>query len=51
MAILLTWNVAGRVGPNQERQIAALAERAFDALCLQEVTPRTRERWIEALEA
>jgi endonuclease/exonuclease/phosphatase family metal-dependent hydrolase len=50
MAILLTWNVAGRVGPNQERQIAALAGRAFDVLCLQEVTPRTRERWIEALE-
>jgi endonuclease/exonuclease/phosphatase family metal-dependent hydrolase len=50
MAILLTWNVAGRVGPNQERQIAALAERAFDVLCLQEVTPRTRGRWIEALE-
>jgi endonuclease/exonuclease/phosphatase family metal-dependent hydrolase len=51
MAILLTWNVAGRVGPNQERQIAALAGCAFDVLCLQEVTPRTRERWIEALEA
>jgi endonuclease/exonuclease/phosphatase family metal-dependent hydrolase len=51
MAILLTWNVAGRVGPNQERQIAALADRALDVLCLQEVTPRTRERWIEALEA
>src|SRR4051812_29679198 len=51
MAILLTWNVAGRVGPNQERQIAALGERAFDVLCLQEVTPRTRGRWIEALEA
>jgi endonuclease/exonuclease/phosphatase family metal-dependent hydrolase len=50
MAILLTWNVAGRVGPNQERQIAALAGGAFDVLCLQEVTPRTRERWIEALE-
>jgi endonuclease/exonuclease/phosphatase family metal-dependent hydrolase len=51
MAILLTWNVAGRVGPNQERQIDALAGRAFDVLCLQEVTPRTRERWIAALEA
>ena len=50
MAILLTWNVAGRVGPNQERQIAALADRAFDVLCLQEVTPRTRARWVEALE-
>jgi endonuclease/exonuclease/phosphatase family metal-dependent hydrolase len=50
MAILLSWNVAGRVGANQERQIQALAERAFDVLCLQEVTPRTRERWVEALE-
>jgi exodeoxyribonuclease-3 len=50
MAILLTWNVAGRVGPNQERQIAALADRPFDVLCLQEVTPRTRARWVEALE-
>src|SRR4051794_34457231 len=51
MALLLTWNVAGRVGPNQERQIAALAERELDLLCLQEVTPRTNARWIEALEA
>jgi exonuclease III len=51
MPVLLTWNVAGRVGANQERQIAALAERAFDVLCLQEITPRTRARWIEALEA
>jgi exonuclease III len=51
MAVLLTWNVAGRVGRNQERQIAALAERPFDVLCLQEITPRTRARWIEALEA
>src|ERR687887_1612404 len=51
MAVLLTWNVAGRVGRNQERQIAALAQRPFDVLCLQEITPRTRERWVEALEA
>jgi exonuclease III len=36
MPLLLTWNVAGRVGPNQERQIAALAERQVDLLCLQE---------------
>jgi exonuclease III len=50
MPVLLTWNVAGRVGPNQERQIAALAERPFDVLCLQEITPRTRARWVEALE-
>src|SRR3954470_18938520 len=50
MGTLLTWNVAGRVGPNQERQIAALAEPSFDVLCLQEVTPRTRARWVAALE-
>ena len=49
MAVLLTWNVAGRVGANQERQIAALAEQPFDVLCLQEITPRTRERWLDAL--
>ena len=51
MGVVLTWNVAGRVGPNQERQIAALAERTFDVLCLQEVTPSTRARWVEALAA
>jgi endonuclease/exonuclease/phosphatase family metal-dependent hydrolase len=51
MGVLLTWNVAGRVGPNQGRQIAALAERSFDVLCLQEVTPSTKARWVEALEA
>src|SRR5919201_900844 len=50
MAVLLTWNVAGRVGANQERQIAALAQQPFDVLCLQEVTPRTRARWVDALE-
>jgi exonuclease III len=49
MPLLLTWNVAGRVGANQERQVAALAAREFDVLCLQEVTPRTKARWIEAL--
>jgi exodeoxyribonuclease III len=49
MPLLFTWNVAGRVDANQERQIAALAERDFDVLCLQEVTPRTKARWVEAL--
>jgi exodeoxyribonuclease-3 len=49
MPLLLTWNVAGRVGANQERQIAALAARDFDVLCLQEITPRTKARWIDAL--
>jgi endonuclease/exonuclease/phosphatase family metal-dependent hydrolase len=49
MSVLLSWNVAGRVGANQERQIAALAAQPFDVLCLQEVTPTTRARWEEAL--
>ncbi|MEY2532230.1 MAG: exodeoxyribonuclease [bacterium] len=51
MSILLSWNVAGRVGANQERQIAALSAQPFDVLCLQEVTPTTRARWEEALGA
>jgi exodeoxyribonuclease III len=50
-ALLLSWNVAGRVGDRQEAQIAALAERPFDVLCLQEVTPTNRARWVAALEA
>jgi len=49
-ALLLSWNVAGRVGDRQEAQIAALAERPFDVLCLQEVTPTSRARWVAALE-
>ena len=51
MSILLTWNVAGRVRDGQERQLATLGEAAFDVLCLQEITPTTKDRWIEALEA
>lgn len=46
---LLSWNVAGRVAANQERQIEALAAQPFDVLCLQEVTPTTRARWEQAL--
>ena len=49
-AILLSWNVAGRVGDRQAAQIAALAERPFDVLCLQEITPTNRRRWVDALE-
>jgi len=49
-ALLLSWNVAGRVGERQEAQIAALAQRPFDVLCLQEVTPTSRARWVAALE-
>src|SRR3954470_23166933 len=47
--VILSWNVAGRVRAAQEQQIEALAERRFDVLCLQEVTPTTRERWEQAL--
>ena len=48
--VLLTWNVAGRGRETQEAQIAALGGLPFDVLCLQEITPTTRTRWIEALE-
>ncbi|MFL5826429.1 MAG: endonuclease/exonuclease/phosphatase family protein [Thermoleophilaceae bacterium] len=51
MAVVLTWNVQGRVGDWQERQVEALATRDFDVLCLQEVTPGNRERWEQALTA
>ncbi len=46
---VLTWNVAGRVGGIQRAQMRALAGRPFDVLCLQEVTPTTREPWAEWL--
>ena len=48
MAVVLTWNVAGRVR-GQEAQVSVLAEAPFDVLCLQEVTPTTRARWEAAL--
>src|ERR671928_27625 len=48
MAVVLTWNVAGRVR-GQEAQLSVLAEAPFDVLCLQEVTPTTRARWEAAL--
>jgi endonuclease/exonuclease/phosphatase family metal-dependent hydrolase len=38
------------VGERQEAQIEALAEREFDVLCLQEITPTNRARWVAALE-
>jgi endonuclease/exonuclease/phosphatase family metal-dependent hydrolase len=49
-AVLLSWNVAGRVGDRQAAQIAALAGRSFDVLCLQEITPTNRAGWVAALE-
>ena len=48
MAVVLTWNVAGRVR-GQEAQLSVLAEAPFDVLCLQEVTPTTRARWEASL--
>ena len=48
MAVVLTWDVAGRVR-GQEAQLSALAEAPFDVLCLQEVTPTTRARWETSL--
>ena len=48
MAVVLTWNVAGRVR-GQAAQLSVLAEAPFDVLCLQEVTPTTRARWEASL--
>ena len=45
---MLSWNVAGRVAL-QEEQIEAVLGRGADVVCLQEVTPRTAPRWVEAL--
>jgi exodeoxyribonuclease III len=47
---VVSWNVAGRIAA-QEKQIAFLAKRTFDVLCIQEVTPSTRSRWQDALTA
>lgn len=46
---LLTWNVAGRTGV-MSRQAEAVARRAPDIVCLQEVRASTAPRWREALE-
>ncbi|MGI8511123.1 MAG: endonuclease/exonuclease/phosphatase family protein [Solirubrobacteraceae bacterium] len=49
MLRLLTWNVAGRVRERLEAQLAAVDEETWDLICLQEVTPTTRDRWTGAL--
>jgi exonuclease III len=51
VARLLTWNVAGRVGAWQERQLSAIAEQSFELICLQEVTPGNRSSWEAGLSA
>jgi endonuclease/exonuclease/phosphatase family metal-dependent hydrolase len=48
VALVLSWNVAGRVAL-QEEQIDAVLGHGPDVVCLQEVTPRTAPRWVEAL--
>jgi exonuclease III len=51
MAIsLLSWNVAGRTKLLGD-QLAAVARREADLVCLQEVRPSTKERWRDALAA
>jgi endonuclease/exonuclease/phosphatase family metal-dependent hydrolase len=49
VALVLTWNLAGRVKAGLERQIAVVVQHAADVVCLQEVTPTTHERWAAAL--
>lgn len=46
--LLVSWNVAGRVGTFDE-QVARLLELDADILCLQETTPRTLPWWRERL--
>jgi exonuclease III len=49
VARVLTWNVAGRVKEVQ-RQIDVVIAEPWDVVCLQEITPTTRDRWAAALE-
>jgi endonuclease/exonuclease/phosphatase family metal-dependent hydrolase len=45
----LTWNVAGRVKGSLAPQIEAVTADPWDVICLQEITPTSRERWVDAL--
>ena len=49
MPRVLTWNVAGRV-KEVARQIDVVVADPWDVVCLQEITPTTRDRWAAALE-
>lgn len=49
MTRILTWNLAGRV-KQIEQQMALVTADAWDVVCLQELTPTTSDRWMEALE-
>ena len=50
MARVLTWNVAGRV-KGAVPQIALVADHGADVVTLQEITPTSRDAWVEGLEA
>ena len=49
MARVLTWNVAGRVKGSLRPQIEAVTAEPLDLVCLQEITPTSREPWVAAL--
>ena len=49
VAVLLTWNVAGRVRGASDQAAAVLAAD-WDVVCLQEITPTTADAWRAALE-
>jgi exonuclease III len=46
---VLTWNVAGRVKGSLRPQIDAVTTEPWDVVCLQEITPTSREPWVAAL--
>lgn len=48
MALVLSWNVAGRV-TRLDEQIERVLGFGCDVVCLQEVTPRTAAGWTESL--
>jgi exonuclease III len=50
VARVLTWNVAGRVR-TAAAQLALVSDDAADVVCLQEITPTSRDTWVEGLEA
>ncbi len=50
MALVLTWNVAGRVR-GAGHQVQAVRAGAWDVVCLQEITPTSIGTWREALTA
>ena len=49
MAVLLSWNVAGRVRGASD-QVAAVRAHDWDLVCLQEITPTSAGTWRAALE-